>query len=269
MTGLSYNNKKVHVIFNYLMTIQSIALKYDCENFIFCFDSRNSYRELAYPDYKKNRTETQWTDEQKEDMSDMRRQRDDLRTKILPYMGFRNIFQQGGYEADDLFGYLVRKHPEEKFVIVARDEDLFQLLDKDRVILNDLKKEYTEKDFRENYFNLEPCRWAEVKAFAGCSSDNVKGIEKVGNITAAKYIQDILPKGKTKDKLETPEAKKIFRRNLPLVMIPYPNGKKSLEIEIKEDEIDLDQFQLIFQQYGFRHFLKDENWDKWVQAFLF
>ena len=269
MTGLSYNNKKVHVIFNYLMTIQSVALKYNCTDFVFCFDSRNSYRELSYPDYKKNRTETQWTDEQKEDMKDMRRQRDDLRTKILPYMGFRNIFQISGYEADDLFGYLVKNYPEEKFVIIARDEDLFQLLDGGRVVLNDLKKEHTEKDFKETYFNLEPCQWAEVKAFAGCNSDNIKGIEKVGNITAAKYIQCLLPKGKTKDKLETDEAKQIFKRNLPLVTIPYCEGKKPLEMKIKEDEIDLDQFQLIFQQYGFQHFLKDGNWDKWVQAFVF
>jgi len=44
----------------------------------------------------------------------------------LPQMGFRNVYHQTGYEADDLIAWCVARFPDE-YIIVSKDNDLFIL----------------------------------------------------------------------------------------------------------------------------------------------
>ena len=43
-------------------------------------------------------------------------------------------------------------------------------------------------------YRIKPFEWHKVKAIAGCSSDNVKGVAGVGEITAIKYLKGELKK---------------------------------------------------------------------------
>ena len=264
MSNLSYDNKQVHIIFDFIRQLLVLAKKFDCSNFVFCFDSRNSWRKIYSPIYKSNRHKD-LTPEQEADLVDTFRQMVDLRQIVLPYMGFRNIFYQSGYEADDLIAKTIKDN-EGKFMVVSSDEDLFQLLDSD-VNLYNFKRILSYADFCETY-KILPIQWPEVKAIAGCSGDNVIGIRGIGEKSAAKYLTGKL-KGKSKEGIESIEGCRIKAFNLPLVLLPF-NGKKPLRsCQIVPDEISEDRFSSMFGQYGFRSFLNEENWKKWGEVFRF
>ena len=267
MPGLSHDEKNTHIIFNFLNVVLKLALEFKTSDFIFVFDSKNSYRKLVYPQYKENRTKQDKTEQEKIDLKDMFRQRDDLRIKVLPYMGFKNIFQQSGYESDDIIAEIVKKYKEDQFLIVQRDEDLYQLLEKERVVLYDLKQKYTEDEFTVEYFGIHPSDWRYVKSISGCLGDNITGIERVGDITAAKYLAGLLKPGKILTKIE--EQRSHFTEiNFPLVSLPYSKGAKPLKIELQMDTPDLDNFKSLFGQYGFRYFLSEKIWGKWATMFI-
>ena len=269
MPQLSNDEKNTHVIFNFLNIVLKLALEFKASDFVFAFDSKNSYRKLVYPQYKENRkTKTDRTEQEQIDFKDMLRQRGDLKNKVLPYLGFKNIFEQSGYESDDIIAEIVKKYREDQFLVVQRDEDLYQLLEKERVILYDLKEKYTEEMFRKKYFNIHPNEWRYVKSISGCSGDNIVGIERVGDITAAKYLAGLLRAGKILSKIEE-QRSDFIEINFPLVSLPYSKGIRPLKIELQQDEIDLDNFKSLFGQYGFRYFLSEKVWDKWIQAFIF
>jgi len=263
MTNLSYQNKQVHIIFDFVRQLLILAKKFDCHDFVFCWDSRNSWRKVHSPIYKGNRHKD-LNAEQAADLQDTYRQMNDLRMMVLPYMGFNNVFYQSGYEADDLIAKVVKDN-KGLFVIVSSDEDLFQLLS-EGVRLYNLKRIFGKEDFC-NHYGILPSRWPEVKAIAGCPGDTVIGIKGVGEKTATKYLRGQL-KGKAKDTIESTEGCQIKAFNLPLVLIPFVGQKPLKSLQIMSDEISEDKFQNMFGQYGFRHFLKEENWKQWQQHFF-
>lgn len=269
MGNLSNDQKNVQIIFGFVKQLFTLAKTFESNRFVFCWDSRNSYRKLKYPQYKSSRRKNQ-TDEQKINMEDAFRQFDEIKELLLPSMGFKNIFRQNGYEADDLIAHIVTRIPDET-MIISTDNDLFQLIEESRyasIRLYNFKGITDKAIFKKNWFNLDPVKWAFVKAIAGCSTDEVRGIDGVGYNTAAKYLAGILPNGKSKQKIDSQEGKEIFCRNLELVGLPY-DGLKPINIkELNEDDISVEKFKAIFGQYGFRSLLKDEEIYKWEKLFF-
>lgn len=269
MGDLSNDQKRVGVIFGFIKQILTLAKKFETNKFVFCWDSRNSYRKLEYPWYKSSRRKD-LTEEQNADFQDAFRQFDEVRELVLPMMGFKNNFQQNGYEGDDLIAYVACRFPDET-IIVSSDNDLLQLIESSRYCSIKFYnfKDLTDKEiFQKTWFGLDPIKWAMVKSIAGCSSDEIPGISGVGEQTAAKYLAGLLPEGKSKDKIESSEGKALFLRNMNLVALPY-NGIKAIKITgIEDDEISEDKFKAIFGQYGFRSLIKDEEVKKWSKLFF-
>jgi len=259
---LSYNNRSVHIIFDFLRHLLKLAMDFNHPQFVFCWDSKNSWRKIYSPIYKGNRG-TDLTSEELAVREDIYGQINDLRKIVLPYMGFKNSFWQNGYEADDLIASVVQSNYDD-FVIVAADEDLFQLL-ANNVQLFNLKRIYKDSDFNEQ-FGIQPNQWAEVKAIAGCSGDNIIGIKGVGDKTAAKYLRGEL-KGKAKEGIESIKGCQIKEFNLFLTLLPFKGSKPLKSCLIVSDDLMEDAFKAIFGQYGFKSFLKDEQWAKWQEAF--
>jgi 5'-3' exonuclease len=269
MGDLSNDEKRVGVIFGFVKQILTLSKKFETNKFVFCWDHRNSYRKIEYPEYKVKRHSKAQTEEQQADMQDAFRQFDEIRELILPLMGFTNIYQQSGYEADDLIAYVATRRPDDT-VIVSTDNDLLQLIYHDRfcpIKIYNFKGITDEAEFRRAWFNISPMKWSFVKAIAGCNSDEVVGIAGVGELTAAKYVAGVL-KGKNLEKINSSEGQYIFKRNLSLVALPY-NGIKSINLpEHKDDDIAIEKFKAIFGQYGFKSLLKEEEISKWSKSFF-
>ena len=261
---LSYEEKKTGVVFGFLQRILFLADKFDTNQFVFCWDSRKSFRKLIYPEYKANRRKD-LTEQEEIDYALAFKQFDALREKVLPGLGFSNIFQQNGYEADDLIAEVVL-HTDGEFIVVSTDKDLYQLLHKCNIYNQRVKKIFTHEDFQELY-NIHCSDWVRIKSLMGDSGDNIPGILGVGIVKATQHIKNELSEGKIKDRILSEESIELTLRNLKLVELPYP-GIKKIKMTRKEDEFDKFKFIDTFVDYGFESFLRKDTLNKWVDLFV-
>lgn len=93
------------------------------------------------------------------------------------------------YEADDLIASYIKEG--NSYKIITTDKDLLQLVSDNVVVYNPfIKKNYYRDDVKEK-FGVFPEYLKYFLALCGDSSDNIKGIEKIGPKTAAKIINSL------------------------------------------------------------------------------
>ena len=116
---------------------------------------------------------------------------------LLDLYGIKRM-ELSGYEADDLIGTLSLQGEQAgmNVYIYSGDHDDFQLIsDKVSVIMPQSGKGkeprvlFDRAKFEETY-GVKPEVFVHVKALMGDNSDNIKGVEKVGEKTAIKLIAD-------------------------------------------------------------------------------
>ncbi len=106
------------------------------------------------------------------------------------------IFEQRGYEADDLVGSLAKqitkKHQDVQVIISTGDLDILQLVDDDISVytmkrgLSEMIK-YDQEKVIERY-GFGPEKLVDYKGLKGDPSDNLPGVEGVGDKTAKQLI---------------------------------------------------------------------------------
>jgi len=264
MSDLSYNEKKTGVIFGFLQQIFTIAKKFNSCDFVFCWDSKKRYRKLICKDYKANRDIKKLTPIELKERRQMFLQMADLRQKIIPKLGFKNSFIKTGLEADDLISYIAMHNKD--VVVVSSDNDLLQLLDFCIIFNTKTKKKFTKSDFCKKW-NIKPSEWYKVKAIAGCGGDNVKGVKGVGEKTAIKYINGVLPDGKVKDRIDSENSKEMIKMNEALVKLPF-DVDAYRDIIIDDNDFVFDNWCDVFEEYGLKSFFEKDNFNKLKELFL-
>ncbi|WP_313541374.1 DNA polymerase I [Leifsonia aquatica] len=147
--------------------------------------SRYSFRTREYPEYKGTRGETpvEFAGQVP------------LLEEALHAMNITTIAKED-FEADDILATLARRGAEEGFrvLVVSGDRDTIQLVNDDVTLLypnvrgvSELKV-YDPAAVRERY-GIEPHQYPEIAALVGETSDNLIGIDKVGEKTAVKWVQ--------------------------------------------------------------------------------
>ncbi|MCK9570187.1 hypothetical protein M0R72_14680 [Candidatus Pacearchaeota archaeon] len=249
MGDLSFEGIRTGVVFGMLRTIVDLQELYSTNRVAFCFDRGSDNRQSISKVYKANR-HSDLDEEQRQAYRNLSNQLFRLRTKLLPMAGFKNLFWQDGYEADDVIASVCRNVPRgEMGIIVSSDADLLQLLVDDRVIIWHLKRKspITAKKFREEW-GIDPFMWSDVKAIAGCNGDNVIGVEGVGEKTAAKFLR-----GELKETTKAHQAIVLnnnrYRENLKLVRLPFEGTKK---FEVVEDEVDGHRWEGLCDRLGLK-----------------
>ncbi|MFD1713572.1 DNA polymerase I [Amnibacterium flavum] len=148
--------------------------------------SRHSFRTRDYPEYKGTRGETP-----SEFVGQV-----PLLQDALKAMNIVTITKED-YEADDVIATLARQGREQGYrvLVVSGDRDTIQLVGDDVTLLypsgrqggvSDLTRYDTAK-VRERY-GIEPWQYPDVAALVGETSDNLIGIDKVGEKTAVKWL---------------------------------------------------------------------------------
>lgn len=238
------------------------AIYFHCKHFginspLFAFDSRKNYRKQLYPGYKDRPPKN---DKDLEQRKEIWKQITTIRTIILPTLGFSNIYQQTGIEADDILARLVRDNPHQLIILTA-DEDLLQLVDECTWYSPATKTLINETTFRKKY-GIEPRDWRLVKAIAGCSSDKIKGVHMVGEATAIKFLNGTLGKSTIAYQVIEAEKREMRRKNGILVNLPFP---KTEPVEIRENQFSREGFEAICELYGMDRLLRKA--DEWEQMF--
>ncbi|MFF2645534.1 DNA polymerase I [Streptomyces niveus] len=153
-------------------------------HFAVAFDvSRKTWRSEEFPEYKANRSKT--PDEFKGQV--------ELIGELLDAMRAHR-FAIEGFEADDVIATLATQAEEAGFevLIVTGDRDSFQLITEHTTVLYPTKgvselTRFTPAKVHEKY-GLTPAQYPDFAALRGDPSDNLPSIPKVGEKTAAKWI---------------------------------------------------------------------------------
>lgn len=146
--------------------------------------ARETFRHRRYPEYKAHRRPTP---------EDLLHQLP-LAHKITEAMGIK-IAAGREYEADDMIGTLAERFKHDTEVtIVTGDRDLLQLIDQ-RVVVELCVKGITETvtmgpaSFEAEY-GFPPQRIVDMKALWGDSSDNIPGVDGIGEKKALSLIRE-------------------------------------------------------------------------------
>ncbi|NLL89948.1 MAG: DNA polymerase I [Dehalococcoidales bacterium] len=145
-----------------------------------------TFRKEIFADYKANRPPTP------DDLvSQLARARELASSFSIP------IFEMDGYEADDVIGTLSKKAGEQgiESVIVTGDADAMQLVSDNVKVLYPKPQStfgdtilYEAETVNERY-GVPPEHIADLKALVGDKSDNIPGVNGIGDKTAVKLIQ--------------------------------------------------------------------------------
>jgi len=100
------------------------------------------------------------------------------------------VIAKEGYEADDSMGMLANHYVQLGYHVymVTTDKDMHQLITDSIHILNPVSKKIFTPEETFKKFGVYPCHIADLLAIKGDKSDNIIGLEGVGDKTAAKWI---------------------------------------------------------------------------------
>jgi DNA polymerase-1 len=204
------------------------------------FDKRApTFRHEAYAEYKANRTRMA------EDLApQFERVRELVQAFGMP------IFEQAGFEADDLLGTLARQALERglEVLIVTGDTDALQLVRPGVKVLTPSRGMsesvlYDVAAVRERY-GLEPVQIIDYKALKGDPSDNIKGVPGIGEKTAQKLLQRY---GTIERLLELPDdLEPKYRQTIEASADALRLGKRLTRIlDDVPVELEVDQCRLV------------------------
>ncbi|WP_411699091.1 DNA polymerase I [Conyzicola sp.] len=223
--------------------------------------SRFSFRTREYPEYKGTRGETPV-----EFIGQI-----PLLEEALKAMGIPTVSKED-YEADDILATLAREGAEQGFhvFVVSGDRDAIQMINDDVTLLypnargvSELKR-YDRDTVFERY-GIEPHQYPDIAALVGETSDNLIGIDKVGEKTAVKWIvqygglDGVLEhadeiKGVVGEKLREQKDRAIRNRKLNhlLTDVDLPFGPADLE----RQPIDETAVRAVFDKLQFKTLLE-------------
>jgi DNA polymerase-1 len=251
---LNWKGKQTGTVFGFLRETTALMERFQTKKLIFCFDSRHSKRKEIYPPYKAKRNKYRPEEDPKE-VEAFHKQVRQLRREILPGLGFKNVFIQKGYEADDLIASICQaSSPDQDYIIITADEDFYQCLRGHISIYNPKQKAQLTLQKFYRIYSIKPQQWVLVKAMAGCTSDNIPGILRVGESKSLEYLRGELKKTnekgqwngyylKIKKGIETEEYKTFLK----LVKLPFEGTKTPI---IRKDDLTKDKWKAINKSTG-------------------
>ncbi|MGB5690312.1 MAG: DNA polymerase I [Woeseiaceae bacterium] len=120
---------------------------------------------------------------------------DDLRSQVQPLldaveaMGLP-LLRVAGVEADDVIGTLCAEAEKKGLSVLVStgDKDLAQLVTDKVTLINTMNDTRLDRDAVKAKFDVYPEQFIDYLALVGDSSDNIPGVPKVGEKTAAKWL---------------------------------------------------------------------------------
>ncbi len=177
------------VCFGFLKSLWEVIDQEQPDSVAIAFDlAEPTFRHQADPTYKGDRAETPV-----DFIPDLANLQQLLRAFNLP------VITAPGYEADDAIATLSKKAAAEgtRVKIVSGDQDLFQLIDPEKGITvihlsgsrNTSPKEFGSAEVEEK-LGILPTQVVDYKALCGDKSDNIPGVNGIGEKTAVKLLQE-------------------------------------------------------------------------------
>ena len=213
------------------VTNMLMNLKKDSEGspIIVVFDAKGkTFRSDIYSEYKANRPPMP---------NDLRDQLEPVKS-ICRAIGFP-LIEIEGVEADDVIATISKmaKRAKYKCVISSLDKDLMQLVEDPHISMMDTMKHkiFNEESVFEK-FGVKPNQIRDLLALVGDSSDNIPGVPKVGQKTAAKWLNQYGDLNSIKENAES--IKGVVGENLRNAL---DDLDRNLELVSLKNDVEINQ----------------------------
>lgn len=187
----AFNKYEFGTAYGFLNVLMKFSKDFSTNKFIVCWDGDKNWRADEDSTYKETRKEQrkQYTEEEKIQFHKSLK----ATKELLMNLGIIQVLDEK-YEADDLIAWFVNIYKAD-VVVVSNDKDFLQLVNDERNIkvLKPIGKgEYKlldEKNVKIE-FGVKPKDITKFLAIAGDTSDNVKGVYKMGKVKAIELINE-------------------------------------------------------------------------------
>ena len=168
-------------------------------------DSNSSIRKSIYPLYKANR---------RQDMNEYKYESYLYqKSRVKQYLEeiFVRQVEMISNEADDLIAYYCKISKDEKIIVFSADKDLTQLISADVTIYSPITKQYFKNGdmISLNKVDIPHYNVLLTKIFTGDKSDNIDGIQGLGEKTLVKFFPQVQEKPCTVEEILD------YARNIP------------------------------------------------------
>lgn len=260
------------ICFGFLNSLLQVLSLEKPEYVAIAFDlAEPTFRKVADPNYKANRSET--PEDFIPDINNLQ--------KLLTTLNLE-IVTVPGYEADDILGTLAQQAAQGGYQvkILSGDRDLFQLVDDNRSIqvlyldpkiFKGAKKSYLEFDAKAvvEKLKITPEQVIDYKALCGDKSDNIPGIRGIGDKTAVKLLNEYQTlegiyeniesiKGAVKNKLVKGKQDALHSQFLAKIALDVPTNR-TIE-DCKVTGFDSEKILPLLKQLELKHIIN--NLDK-------
>ncbi|WP_058990659.1 DNA polymerase I [Anaerococcus rubeinfantis] len=249
-------------VYGFLTMYFRAVEEYKPDYILVAFDKKTkTFRHKEFEDYKANRDKA--PNELNYQFGILKDILDSLNVKYLDI---------DGYEADDIVGTFSKIAKDEglETVIITGDKDYFQLVNDDVIVYLTRKgisqmEEITEEKIKEDY-GLSPKQLIDVKGLMGDKSDNIPGVDGIGEKTAIKFIKqygsmedlydnlDDIRGKKTKENLENSRQIAFLSKKIGTIVTNAPVGMEISDLKVKEP--DLESLREKFSKYNFNKFME-------------
>lgn len=213
-------------------------------------DYHQNVRKEELTEYKGNRSKDSKPHEQ-----------NDIIKSMLGNLGISSIFPRER-EADDIVAYICKTF-EGKKVIVSVDRDFLQLVDKDTILFDPIRKREFVLETFEQDTGYKKTEWLNAKCLLGDKSDNVPGVPRFGKAKVRKWLDGELTL--------TDEQENIFTRNMKvfdLREVMCHDSEKNYYHEQLDTSVESDwsNFVAECEKRDFKNILKKR--EQWYSSFI-
>lgn len=255
------------MIYGVIRIAKAVTDKFKPDKVIFVFDRGIPEKTKYNSSYKSNRN---FVVEHDSDMARLE--------AIFEALGIETLTKDN-VEADDVIGIITGNFIKDTFTIVSTDKDFYQIIEKDRVVIYNPITEQTinETLFRSLYSGLPPHKMVELKCIMGDVSDNIQGVEGVGEKGAIQALMLLengiidLPSPKLTGRLsKINDSVELVLNNYRIIRIKRSLSETDIPFEsicfsnssLKPNEGKIKEF---FDAFGFRKL----NPQDYVKTFSF
>ena len=202
-------NDGAHVggVFHFVNILRKFLEEHNHDKVIVMWDgdSNSSIRKGLYPQYKANR---------RQDMNEYKYESylyQQSRVKQYLEEIFVRQVEMVNNEADDLMAFYTQIATDEDIIIFSADKDLTQLISERVTIYSPISKQYYKNGdmITINKVDIPHYNVLLTKIFTGDKSDNISGIEGLGEKTLIKYFPQVQEKPCTVEEILD------YARNIP------------------------------------------------------
>ncbi|NTV29908.1 MAG: DNA polymerase I [Candidatus Omnitrophica bacterium] len=247
--------RPTNAVFGFLNILRKIRKDFNPEYMAVCFDSgKKTHRHAAYAEYKIQRPSMP---------EDLAAQLPVIKELVRAYR--ISIFEREGEEADDIIATLARRFRGAgcEVVIASDDKDMYQLVGEGVSVYSSRRDALMGPKEAAERFGIVPGHMVDYLALAGDSSDNIPGVDGIGEVTARKLVseygglEDILRQVdklpvKLRERLEHGRESALLSRELATLNTAVPLDCELADIKIERP--DTQKLSELFRELEFRGF---------------